>query len=171
MKDLIVLIICCFSISIVNAQLNNNPKIDFDIRIGYGIPSEANTNSGLSFGLEPRYWLGDNMSFGLKADFQDFGTNLADIGVGRFSSYMLTGDFYSSDDVADRLFGGLGLGLFKSGSVSGFFGETDSGDLNWGIMGRVGYLRQQVRISFEYNVVLNGDAFIYYGFHFAWSPF
>lgn len=171
MKDFILLILFFFSFSIISAQLKNNPKFDFDIRMGYGIPSEANTNSGLSFGLEPRYWLGDNMSLGLKADFQDFGTDLADIGIGRFSSYLLAGDFYSSGEVADRLFGGLGLGQFKSGSVSGIFGEKNSGDLNWGIMGRVGYLRQHVRISFEYNVVLNEDAFNYYGLHFAWSPF
>ncbi len=171
MKELILLIICFFSISIVNAQLKNNPKFDFDMRFGYSIPSQAYTNSGLSIGLEPRYWLSNKMSLGLKAELLNFGTDLTDVGIGKFSSYALTGDFYSSNDVADRLFGGLGLGLFKSGSVSGFLGETVSGDLNWGIVGRVGYLRQQVRISFEYNLVLNDDAFNYYGFYFSWSPF
>jgi len=171
MKDFILMILCCFSISIVSAQLKNDPKFDFDIRIGYGIPSEANTNPGLSFGLEPRYWLSNKMSLGLKADFQDFGTDLTDIAIDKFSSYTLTSDFYSSDEVTDRLYGGLGLGLFKSGAVTGFFGGEDSGDLNRGIMGRVGYLRQQVRISFEYNLVLDESAFNYYGFHFAWSPF
>ena len=170
MKKYLLLLIFYISLISLSAQERGNPKYDLDIRLGYTIPSESSLNPGFTFGLEPRYWVGSKFSLGLKADIHKFGSELADASPNDSQSFVLMGDFYSSEEKDDRLFTGIGVGLFRDGRFSGVFGSGGS-RTNEGITGRVGYLRDQVRLGFEFNVILGDDAFDYYGFYFSWSPF
>ena len=145
-------------------QLNNNSNYDLDIRLGYSITTDGSLENGFSLGMEPRLWLGQKFSIGVKADLHRFNLsrNFSHTRNDVAHSIVVISDFYSSDETDDQLFAGLGYGFhddyFRSGS---------------GITGRVGYLKSEFRISFEYNLRLNNDSGgnDYYGIYFSWSPF
>ena len=141
-----------------------------DIRLGYTLPSEANLNPGFSIGIEPRYWLGNHFSIGVKADIHNFSSDFADTSPNRSQSYFILGDIYSTSAKKDRLYSGVGIGIFRDGGFSGVFGSGGA-RTSEAIQGRVGYMIGMVRLGFEYNVVLQDDAFDHYGFYFSWSPF
>ena len=164
--------ICTFLLISQHAfsQERGYKKFQFDFRIGYDIPTQASTNSGLAYGFEPKFYFNNSISIGFKMDYSRFGSDIADIGINEFGSYVLTADYFSKSDNSVRLFGGLGGGLFHSG----YFFTPSQRETNFGIFSRIGMEVKKFRISLEYNYILSDESFStpnYYGVHLSSNIF
>jgi hypothetical protein len=103
-------------------------------------------------------------------EYSRFGSDIADIGINEFGSYVLTSDYFTKSDHSVRLFDGLGGGLFHSG----YFVTESQGQTDFGIFSRTGMEVKKFRISLEYNHVLSDEFFStpkYYGVHLSSNIF
>lgn len=164
----------CFALFTIShtgySQDEGFKKFKFDFRLGYDIPTESNTNSGFAYGFEPKFYFNKNISFGLKIDYSRFGSDIADVGIGEFSSFVLTTDYFSKSDKDVKLFGGIGGGIYNSGYTV----IESENNLDYGFLSRIGIEFKEIRISFEYNHVFSDQSFStpnYYGFHISSSIF
>lgn len=69
-------------------------------------------------------------------------------------SYLLTGDYYFSDNYSFRPFGGIGAGIFSLASAEvTSTSEAVSGGSKFGGMIRGGFEMKHFRLGIEYNIV------------------
>jgi len=149
-------------------------KVKVDIGFGYAIPNESGggTKAGATFTLEPHYRITDAISVGLRlegaalAHVSSLSGSNSDAKVSVLSSYCPTGEYYLGKS-GFRPFVGVGLGFFKSASVTiddntisgGTVPQVVPGSSDFGFFPRVGFETGHFRMSAEYNVVGKGGYF------------
>lgn len=119
-------------------------------------PAYANGyGTGFSFSVEPAYNIDDNMTVGLRLEGAAFASGNQSSGGGALvGSYIFTGD-YSFGEEINRVFAGLGLGLFNGATVNytTSSGSTEiAGGSGFGAVPRVGYQLSHLRLVAEYNI-------------------
>ena len=152
-------IISCSAI----AQSNLRP-FKVDLSVGYAIPGGSGSKGGVLFVIEPKYSVMSQLSVGLRMEgavIARFGGYDADgypndVSVKASGSYLVTGDYYFTDNYIFRPFAGAGVGLFR---IAGVEVNSTSGTVSaaskFGGMIRAGAEISHFRVGFEYNIVPN----------------
>jgi len=143
-----------------SAQSPSYVNFEWDVlRFGYSANFQSGESGGLSFGGELRYNATDHFSIGISAEGNildiDIDDNNGEVGIG--SSTLLSGDFYFRNDSPSRAFLGLGLGNFRSDSVTIIDGSTTEiieGTSGLGIASRAGFEFGHIRLQGQYNITL-----------------
>ena len=159
MKKIILVFgfLCC--LNVVMAQGYEFKPFRFDAGIGYGIPFEKNLDGGVSFYLEPKYAISNQIALGLRwegAVFVGVHDNGESGDAKLNSNYLLTGDYYLNNNTF-RPFVGAGLGFYSIAGASGLTADTDPGTLdlsaktNFGAMLRAGFDVSHFRFTLSYN--------------------
>jgi len=145
--------LCTFSLI---AQSPSYVDFEWDIlRFGYSLSSADNQSGGLSFGGELRYNATDHFSLGLAGDGTVFGTDFdedADLGIS--GSSLITGDFYLRGDSPTRAFLGVGVGIFRTGTLTIRNNGVDDiieGTSGFGVAPRAGFEFGHIRLQGQYN--------------------
>jgi outer membrane protein X len=168
MKKLLFVSIAVLTISIVNAQSTGGQFNPFkvDIAVGGAIPSGSGAKGGVSFALEPKYAVMDQLSAGLRLEaalmargFVASDGESASAKIAAAASYLATGDYYFSNNTF-RPFVGAGVGIFKLASASfddsNINGTPGTGSATkFGGMVRAGFELMHFRLGIEYNLVGN----------------
>jgi outer membrane protein X len=134
-----------------------------DIGIGFAIPGGSGSKGGVLFSVEPKYAVLPNLSVGLRFEGAAMinGTNLdnssdnADFKVQATSSYLVTGDYYFTNNDF-KPFAGVGAGLFKTGGIqvtNGATNENTGSATKFGGMVRGGVEYKHIRFGLEYNII------------------
>ena len=170
MKKLLVLSAAVLSISMARAQHGGGEFNPFkvDIAIGDAIPQGAGAKGGVLFALEPKYAVMDQLLVGLRLEaaltergFQAADGSSASAKVAASSSYLVTGDYYFSNNKF-RPFAGAGVGIFNLASAS-FDDGSGSGSVSagsstkFGGMIRAGFEVGHFRLGLEYNLIGNSS--------------
>ena len=168
-KILLIGIVAFGSLLNMNAQEANRFRFDFDL--GYAIPQGG--GGGVSFYLEPKWNIEDNMSVGLRLGAAVLAKELESDGnttegeIGANGSYVGTFDYYFSDGGSSFVpFVGGGIGYYSVATVK--FDEFDNGndfaesnDLEgsgkFGGMVRAGFNWGKFKMSLDYNLVGKSD--------------
>ncbi|MDF2190693.1 hypothetical protein [Paraflavitalea sp. CAU 1676] len=163
MKKFALSLLLLAIVAIGNAQLQSPFKpFKVDLSLGYAIPGGTGAKGGVLFALEPKYEVIPNLSVGLRMEGAvmargtvDADGNAADVDVKAAGSYLLTGDYYFTQNTV-RPFAGLGLGIYSLAAASANTnGTTAAGGAGskFGEMVRVGVELSHFRIGLEYNIV------------------
>lgn len=171
MKKIVLMIIVVGSMIQAKAQTFKPFKVN--IATGYAIPSGEGSSGGVSFTLEPKYALNDNITVGLRLE----GALTANVAVDSegdptsgdvklLSSYLATSDYYLNTNKF-RPFAGIGAGLFRIAGASfsdediedGTFDETDLPEFESkvGFAPRLGFEYGHFRTAIEYNLIGKSD--------------
>lgn len=152
----------------MNAQQANKFRFDFDL--GYAIPQGG--GGGLSFYLEPKWNIKDNMSVGLRFGVAALIKELEENGnttegeIGANGSYVGTFDYYFSDGSSSFVpFIGAGVGYYSVASVrfddldnsEEFDGNELTASGKFGGMLRAGFNWGKFKMSLDYNLVGQSD--------------
>ncbi len=170
MKYFLLTVLGLCGIASLSYSQNYKP-IKVDLGIGYAIPTSGGggTKGGVAFAVEPHYRLSDAIAVGLRfegaalAYVNDLsGGEDTDAKVSILSSYSATGDYYFSDN-RFRPFAGVGMGFFRSSSITldeetvqAGGPATLPGATNFGFFPRVGFEAGHFRLSGEYNIIKDG---------------
>jgi len=165
MKRVLFVGLALVAISTANAQKSEGSYKPFkvDVAFGYAIPQGSGAKGGVLFAIEPKYAVQPQLSVGLRLEgavmahgwVSNDGESLS-AKVATSSSYLLTGDYYFSNNTF-RPFAGAGLGLYKLASAS--FDDASSTDVSFasatkfGGMIRAGFEVGHFRLGLEYNLV------------------
>jgi outer membrane protein W len=165
MKKTFVFFLFVLVASIVHAQTFKPFKVDASI--GYANPKGNVAKAGVLFALEPKYALADAFSLGLRWEgaltaaihYNANGQSITG-DVNALSSYLLTGDYYFSNN-RFRPFAGAGTGLYRVANI-----DADDEDVNdpnyapstdysskYGFMLRGGFEFGHLRAGLEYNII------------------
>lgn len=147
-------------------------KFKVDVSIGYAIPqgssNGSNFNGGGLFVIEPKYALIDPLAIGLRVEaaaiVHEYNNNNSNLNNGKVnSSYLLTGDYYFSNN-SFRPFVGAGAGIFDYASLDSSTFNGYSGPIpttsQFGFMARAGFEAGHFRLGVEYNFVGNGVSYL-----------
>ena len=139
-----------------------------DIAFGAAVPQGTGSSAGVLIAIEPKYAVMDQVSVGLRMEaaitargFSDNSGNSASGKVSVNASYLLTGDYYFTNEVF-RPFAGAGVGLFSFASAS-FDNNTTTtvaGASKFGGMIRAGFEVAHFRLGVEYNLIGKTDAVV-----------
>ena len=146
------------------AQESDLKPFKCDVSLGYAIPGGSGSKGGILFVVEPKYGFMNNRLFGgfrmegaMVARFggtYDMYGDPQDISIKFSSSYLLTGDYYFTDNYKFRPFAGVGGGVFI---LAGIESNSNSDELSTGTkfggMVRAGIELSHFRLGFEYNLV------------------
>ncbi|MDR1591558.1 MAG: hypothetical protein LBS16_01550 [Prevotellaceae bacterium] len=154
----------------LSAQAQGFSPFRVDGGIGYGLPFTPSLNGGVLFYAEPRFELTEYVSLpiavGLRWEGSLFGgANENNVSLKMSSSYLLTGDYYFTNNKF-RPFAGLGLGICHIGGVSGNNSGVDGGgNSNFGALLRAGFDVAHFRLTLAYNYggTNVGETFHYFG--------
>ena len=150
-----------------NAQENDRVFKPFrvDVNIGDAIPSGSGSSQGVSFGIEPKYALNDQMQIGLRMEAAlmvrgVLDANAASGNVTGNGSYTATGDYYFTTNKF-RPYAGIGLGICKTASVAFEVKDPNQGDFQMAIgsetkfesLIRAGFEYGHGRFALEYNII------------------
>ena len=133
-----------------------------DVSLGYAIPGGTGAKGGVLFALEPKYAVMNNVAVGLRmeaaviARFSGYDAegNVKEASVKAAGSYLLTGDYYFSDNYSFRPFAGAGAGIFSLASAEVTSSqEAVSAGSKFGGMIRGGFEMKHFRLGIEYNLV------------------
>ncbi len=145
-------------ISAVTLSSQNYNRLEMEIvGIDYLVPNADNLDNAIGVHSEFRVNLNDRFSVGLSSSFQFFG-ELFDESVrslGITSSLALNPDVYIFNRQDQRLFAGLGLGVFDNTETSESGMELGGNGL--GIIPRIGYEWQFIRLTAGYNYSFKQD--------------
>jgi outer membrane protein X len=141
-----------------------------DVSLGYAIPGGSGAKGGVLFAVEPKYAVISNLAVGLRmeaaviARFSGYDAegNVNEASVKAAGSYLLTGDYYFSDNYSFRPFGGVGAGIFSLASAEvTSTQEGVSAGSKFGGMIRGGFEMKHFRLGIEYNLVPKTDVIGY----------
>ncbi|WP_276501735.1 outer membrane beta-barrel protein [Terrimonas pollutisoli] len=141
-----------------------------DVSLGYAIPGGTGAKGGVLFAVEPKYAVMSNLAVGLRmeaaviARFSGYDAegNVNEASVKAAGSYLLTGDYYFSDNYSFRPFGGVGAGIFSLASAEvNSTQEGVSAGSKFGGMIRGGFEMKHFRLGIEYNLIPKTDVIGY----------
>ncbi|HEY2722522.1 MAG TPA: hypothetical protein VGI82_12395 [Chitinophagaceae bacterium] len=134
-----------------------------DVSVGYAMPGGSGSKAGVLFAVEPKYAVISNLSIGLRmegaviARFNGYDAegNLNDVSVKASGSYIVTGDYYFTDNYHVRPFAGIGGGIY---TIAGAEANDDNSSnvsvgSKFGGMIRAGIELSHFRVGIEYNLV------------------
>jgi outer membrane protein X len=167
MKKLYVLLtfVTVLSISsIAQSEKSGNDLKPFkvDVSLGYAIPGGTGAKGGILFAFEPKYSIMSQLSVGLRfegavvARFSGYDEdgNPNEASVKAAGSYLVTGDYYFTDNYSFRPFAGIGAGIFSLASAEiNSTSEGVSAGSKFGGMIRAGFELSHFRVGLEYNLV------------------
>ena len=163
MKKVLLTLITIFVINgVASAQAESYGAFKVDVMLGYANPasSSGTVNGGLTFSIEPKYNLTDNIAVGLQLGSTILTSSNSAIGIAALGNYSLTGEYYFTGNKV-RPFAGVGAGLYKFGDIeitSG--GQTQTipgGGSVFGFAPRAGVQIGHFRIAAEYNLVKDSN--------------
>lgn len=145
------------------AQDSDLKPFKVDVSFGYAIPGGSGSKGGVLFVVEPKYAIMPNLAVGLRLESAivarssgfDANGDLLDVDVKASGSYLVTGDYYFSDNYSFRPFAGAGAGLFSLAgvSVTSAGAESVGTSSKFGGMVRGGIEAGHFRFGVEYNLV------------------
>jgi outer membrane protein X len=149
------------TVFIANAQQEFKP-FKVDLSTGYAIPGGKGAKGGILFVLEPKYAVIPNVSVGLRIEMavmargtSDENGNVAKVDVKAAGSYLVTGDYYFTQNTV-RPFAGAGLGIYSLAAASADNTSASAGaSSKFGEMIRAGVEISHFRLGLEYNIVPN----------------
>lgn len=135
-----------------------------DVSVGYAIPGGSGAKGGVLFAIEPKYAVIPNLAVGLRMEgavvargYSGIENNdEVDVDVKASASYLLTGDYYFTDNYSFRPFGGVGGGIYSIAAAAiTHNGSTASAgaDTKFGGLVRAGFEAGHFRLGIEYNIV------------------
>ena len=157
MRKLTVLILMLFAFNLATAQREGGFRVGLDLGI---IPASGGV--GVSFDIEPKYNIKENMSVGLRIGGAAIARDIKEIGSTTFvtatgiASYIGTYDYYFPSGKSFVPFVGAGIGYASALSVRASDDESISGlDPETGVGGviRGGFEWGKFRMNVEYNFV------------------
>jgi hypothetical protein len=163
MKNVLAIFILSSILSLsAKSQESDLKPFKVDISLGYAIPGGTGAKGGVLFAVEPKYAIMSSLSLGLRmegavvARFSGYDQNgdAMDASVKASGSYLVTGDYYFTDNYSFRPFAGGGAGIFSlaSAEVNSNSGEV-SGGTKFGGMIRGGFELSHFRLGLEYNII------------------
>jgi len=163
MKNLLAIVFFSSILSFTaKSQESDLKPFKVDVSLGYAIPGGKGAKGGVLFAVEPKYAVIPAFSVGLRmegavvARFSGYDENgeEMDASVKASGSYLLTGDYYFTDNYSFRPFAGGGAGIFSLASVevNSTSGEV-SGGTKFGGMVRAGFELSHFRLGLEYNLI------------------
>lgn len=163
MKNVLAIFILSSLLSFsAKSQESDLKPFKVDVSLGYAIPGGKGAKGGVLFAVEPKYAVMSSLSLGLRmegavvARFSGYDENgdVMDASVKASGSYLLTGDYYFTDNYSFRPFAGGGAGIFSlaSAEVNSNSGEVSSGT-KFGGMIRAGFELSHFRLGLEYNLI------------------
>lgn len=145
------------------AQDSDLKPFKVDVSAGYAIPGGSGSKGGVLFAVEPKYAVMSNLAVGLRmeaavvARFSGYDTDgyPLDVSVKASGSYLVTGDYYFSDNYSFRPYAGAGAGIFTlaSATVAADGSESSGIGSKFGGMIRAGIEVSHFRLGVEYNLV------------------
>jgi outer membrane protein W len=163
MKKVFLTLITIFAVnSFASAQAESYGAFKVDVMFGYANPasSTATAKGGITFSLEPKYNLTDNIAVGLQLGSTILTSSNSAVGIAALGNYSLTGEYYFTENRV-RPFAGIGAGLYKFGDIeitSGGQTQTISGGGSvFGFAPRAGLQIGHFRIAAEYNLVKDSN--------------
>ena len=163
MKNALAIFILSSILSLsAKSQESDLKPFKVDVSLGYAIPGGSGAKGGVLFAVEPKYAVMSSVSLGLRmegavvARFSGYDENgdVMDASVKASGSYLLTGDYYFTDNYSFRPFAGGGAGIFSiaTAEVNQSSGEV-SGGTKFGGMIRAGFELSHFRLGLEYNLI------------------
>ena len=167
MKKLLLIVGLFAAGTAVQAQSKMYKPVKVDLALGYGFGNAK----GMVFSLEPKYNIQDQIAVGLRMEGailggmemeQDAngGMSSADISISAIASYLVTGEYYFSNN-SFRPLAGLGTGVYSMGSV-GVSADSDGSTIDentvdvgtrFGLAPRIGFEVGHFRMGLEYNLI------------------
>lgn len=167
MKKITILVCALVALmapALTHAQSETYKLFKVDVGLGYGFGKAK----GVLIFAEPKFNLHDNFAAGLRFESALLGSISSDdnsgyssVDLSAISSYALTGDYYVGTN-GFRPFGGLGLGLFRMGSIAGVVDSSDPDNeftttvdigTKFGVVPRIGFEAGHFRMGLEYNLI------------------
>lgn len=163
MKNVLAIFILSSILSLsAKSQESDLKPFKVDVSLGYAIPGGTGSKGGVLFAVEPKYAIMSSLSLGLRmegavvARFSGYDENgdAMDASVKASGSYLVTGDYYFTDNYSFRPFAGGGAGIFSiaTAEVNSNSGEV-SGGTKFGGMIRAGFELSHFRLGLEYNII------------------
>ena len=163
MKNVLAIFILSSILSLsAKSQESDLKPFKVDVSLGYAIPGGKGAKGGVLFAVEPKYAVMSSLSLGLRmegavvARFSGYDENgdAMDASVKASGSYLVTGDYYFTDNYSFRPFAGGGAGIFSmaTAEMNSNSGEV-SGGTKFGGMIRGGFELSHFRLGLEYNII------------------
>ena len=161
----ICLLLCIATVVSLSAISQEDLKpFKFDLSLGYAIPGGKGAKGGLLFAAEPKFAVIPSLAVGLRMEVAVMarGTSnqedyYSEYEVKASGSYVLTADYYFTDNYSFRPFAGAGGGIYTlaAASVSEYDEEVNgsSGKSKFGGLVRAGFEARHFRFGVEYNFV------------------
>jgi len=151
------------SLSAMSQKSTELKPFKCDVSFGYAIPSGTGSKGGLLFAVEPKYSIMSGLALGLRLEgaiMARFGGGYDQDGVPMeasvklSSSYVVTGDYYLTDNYKFRPFAGAGAGIYMlaGAEANGASGGASAGSKFGGLV-RAGMEISHFRVGVEYNIV------------------
>jgi len=161
----ICLLLCIATVVSLSAISQEDLKpFKFDLSLGYAIPGGKGAKGGVLFAAEPKYAVIPSLAVGLRMEVAVVarGTsnqedNNSEFEVKASGSYLLTADYYFTDNYSFRPFVGGGGGIYTlaAATVSEYDEEVNSSSAKskFGGLARAGFESRHFRFGVEYNFV------------------
>lgn len=158
-----IAISCLFVLSALSGsvQAQEVGKVRVGFNFGYAIPDGG---GGISYSLEPKYNLKENMMVGLKFGAAGMLKNIeGEDGAGTFEAdlaatgyYLGTFDYYFHKSGSFAPYVGAGMGIFKIAALE-VNNVSFAADNKFGGLLRCGFELGKFRLGAEYNLIPNSD--------------
>lgn len=161
MKKVLLMLITIFAINtFASAQAESYGAFKVDVMLGYANPSAGLVKGGLTFSIEPKYNLTDNIAVGVQLGSTLLASDAPGIGILGLNNYSLTGEYYFTENRL-RPFAGIAAGLYAPAAVeitvNGQTTTLPAGDSQFGFAPRVGIQLGHFRLAAEYNLVKDSN--------------
>lgn len=163
MKSFFLLIVPIILTSLQGySQSINYKPFEVDAGILIAFPVSDDLKFGAGGYLEPKYNIHDNVALGFKMELaaitskalMEINGDLVEINISGITSFMITGDYYFTNDLI-RPLAGIATGIYLLGDIN-YQNDIVSGEkigTRFGIAPRVGVVAGHFRISAEYNYI------------------
>ncbi len=161
----ITLLLCIGAFVSLSAMSQDELKpFKVDVSLGYAIPGGSGAKGGVLFAVEPKYAVMSNLALGLRMEVAVVARGLSsvnddtftDVDVKASGSYVLTGDYYFSDNYSFRPFAGAGAGIYSMAAAT-ITDDTETinggATSKFGGLVRLGFEASHFRLGLEYNLV------------------
>lgn len=163
MKKTILVLALVSSLAFKSQAQDELKPFKVDVSVGYAIPGGKGAKGGVLFVVEPKYAVIPEASLGLRMETaiiaRGYGNSqeLESVSVKASGSYLVTGDYYFSDNYSARPFLGAGVGMFRIATAevndNGNSSGVDVSGWKFGGMIRGGVELSHFRLGLEYNLV------------------